>query len=211
LSISSNPGHLLWCGLPAPDRARRLAQRLLQPDMFSGYGVRTLSSANPAWNPLSYQLGSVWPHDNALIAAGMMRHDQGEGALRVVRGMLDAAEQLEQSRLPELFCGFARDDSPPVPYERANIPQAWAAAAPVLAAQIMLGLVPDAPHGLCHVAPCLPEWLPSLRLTGIELGGAPLDLRVERRGRETRLVEWSHPTLKVEEGRPQARLWGAPF
>lgn len=210
-SISCNPGHLLWCGLPAPERARRLTRRLLEPDMFSGYGVRTLSSANPAWNPLSYQLGSVWPHDNALIAAGMMRHGEAQAALRVLRGILDAAGELEQARLPELFCGFARNDAPPVPYERANIPQAWAAAAPVLAAQIILGLVPDVPRGRCAVAPCLPEWLPSLRLTGIEIGGGPLDLRVERRGGESRLVEWSHATLKPEEGRPPAPLWGAPF
>jgi glycogen debranching enzyme len=209
-SIASNSGHLLWCGLPAADRAARVARRLMAEDMFSGYGVRTLSARHRSYNPLSYQLGSVWPHDSALFAAGLARYGFGGPAARVLRGILDAAAAFEQSRLPELFCGFARDDGPPVPYEKANVPQAWAAAVPLLAAQLFLGLVPDAGKQCCYVAPWLPDWLPRLEITGIEIGGGRLDVTIARRGSETRLEHAQHPSMEVLVGTPVAPLWGAP-
>ena len=162
--ISSNPGHLLWCGLPNQKRARALAERLLKPDLFSGWGLRTLSSENPAYNPLSYQRGSVWPHDTLLAAAGLWRYGHYEEASTLIRSILEAAGAFEEARLPELFCGLPRSHDLPVPYEQANIPQAWAAAAPILATQLFLGLLPDAPHGRCFVAPWLPEWLPRLEV-----------------------------------------------
>jgi glycogen debranching enzyme len=212
-SIGSNPGHLLWCGLPTPARAARVARRMLAPDLFSGYGVRTLSSAHRKYNPLSYQLGSVWPHDNALLAAGLARYGLRDEAARVWRGILDAAATFEQARLPELFCGFARDDGAPVPYERANVPQAWAAAAPILAAQIFLGLLPDVANGRCLVSPWLPEWLPRLSLDGIELGDGALEIAIARHGAETRVESARHPSLDVvvAGAPPPAPLWGAPW
>jgi glycogen debranching enzyme len=210
-SISSNPGHLLWCGLPSSERARKIAARLLAPDMFSGYGVRTLSSQHVCYNPLSYQLGSVWPHDNALIAAGLMRYGLREEAARIFEGVLAAAASFEHNRLPELFCGFSRDEGPPVPYEKANVPQAWAAAAPIAAAQIFLGLLPDAPNGRCYVDPWLPEWLPSLEIEGIQLGDGLLRISLRREGPKTRIVAMQHPSVKMIERMPAAPLWGAPF
>jgi glycogen debranching enzyme len=209
-SIASNPGHLLWCGLPDHDRARRVARRLLADDMFSGYGVRTLSSAHRKYNPLSYQLGSVWPHDSALFAAGLARYGLRQEAARVLRGVLDAAATFEQNRLPELFCGFERDDGPPVPYEKANVPQAWAAAAPILAVQIFLGLLPDTANGRCYVAPWLPDWLPRLSLHGIQIGDGQLEVTLARDGAATRLEHAKHPCLEVVVGAPPAPLWGAP-
>jgi glycogen debranching enzyme len=127
-AISSNPAHLLWCGLPDPQRAMAVARRLLAPDMFSGWGLRTLSSDNPAYNPLSYQLGSVWPHDTALAAAGLWRYGLREEASVLMRAILSAAAAFEEDRLPELFGGIDCECGFPVPYARANAPQAWAAA-----------------------------------------------------------------------------------
>jgi len=209
-SISSNPGHLLWCGLPSPERARRVARRLLAEDMYTGYGVRTLSAVHRRYNPLSYQLGSVWPHDNALFASGLSRYGLADEAAQVLKGLLDVAEVFDQNRLPELFCGFDRSEGPPVPYEKANVPQAWAAAAPVLAAQVFLGLLPDAPNGRCHLAPWLPEWLPALELHGICIGDGTLDVRIRRNDTGTLVEHARHPTLEILSGRPPAPLWGAP-
>ena len=121
-SISSNPGHLLWCGLPTAARAAAAAKRLLQPDSFSGWGLRTLSSEHPAYNPLSYQHGSVWPHDTVIAAAGLFRYGLRQQGATLVRAMLDAADAFEDDRLPELFCGFDRSGGPPVPYAEANSP-----------------------------------------------------------------------------------------
>lgn len=209
-SIASNPGHLLWCGLPPPERAARVAQRLLEDDMFSGYGLRTLSATHRNYNPLSYQLGSVWPHDSALFAAGLARYGLRDEAARVFKGILDAAAIFEQNRLPELFCGFNRSDGPPVPYEKANVPQAWAAAAPILAAQVFLGLVPDVAHGCCYTDPWLPEWLSQLELRGIALGDGHLNIKIQRSGPDTQLVYAKHPTIKIIVDKPAAPLWGAP-
>jgi glycogen debranching enzyme len=209
-SIASNQGHLLWCGLPSPDRAASVARRLLEGDMFSGYGVRTLSAAHRRYNPLSYQNGSVWPHDTALIAAGLARYGLHDGAARLFRGILDAADTFAQNRLPELFCGFERDDGPPVPYEKANVPQAWAAAAPILAAQIFLGLLPDVANGRCYLSPWLPEWLPALALRRIEIGDGLLEVRLVRDGERTQLAHASHPSIEIVIGAPAAPLWGQP-
>jgi glycogen debranching enzyme len=178
--------------------------------MFSGYGVRTLASEHACYNPLSYQLGSVWPHDNALIAAGLMRYGLREEAGRILEGVLSAAANFEHNRLPELFCGLSRDDGPPVPYEKANVPQAWAAAAPLLVAQLFVGLLPDAPNGRCYVDPWLPEWLPSLEIDGIELGGGTPRVAIRREGATTRIAASRHPSLEIVEQMPAAPLWGAP-
>jgi glycogen debranching enzyme len=210
-SIASNPGHLLWCGLPAPERAARVAQRLLAEDMFSGYGLRSLSAAHRKYNPLSYQLGSVWPHDSVIFAAGLARYGLRDEAARVFSGILDAATSFEHNRLPELFCGFERDHGPPVPYERANVPQAWAAAAPILAAQIFIGLVPDVPRGRCYLSPWLPASLSHLELRGIEIGKGSLDVKIGRTGPDVRLEYANHPSIEIVRAAPPAPLWGTPM
>jgi glycogen debranching enzyme len=132
-------------------------------------------------------------------------------AARVLKGILEAAATFEQSRLPELFCGFGQDDGLPVPYEKANVPQAWAAAVPVLAAQVFLGLLPDAANGRCFVVPWLPAWLPSLELRGIEVGDGQLNLKIVRSEVDTRIEYCDHARFEVIRAAPAAPLWGTPF
>lgn len=209
-SLSSNPGHLLWCGLPAPRRAALVAARLLEPDLFSGWGLRTLSSGHQAYNPLSYQLGSVWPHDTALAAAGLWRYGCYEEASQLLQAILEAAEAFEEDRLPELFCGLDRSHGLPVPYEGANSPQAWAAAVPILATQLFLGLVPDAPRGRCYLSPHLPAWLPRLEVHGIRIGRGSLDVVISRRNDQTLIDQLNAKELEVVHGTVEAPLWGLP-
>jgi glycogen debranching enzyme len=210
LSVSSNPGHLLWCGLPTTRCAEAVAGRLTEPDLFSGWGLRTLSSQHPAYNPLSYQRGSVWPHDTMLAVAGLFRYGHREHAATLLRAVLDAACAFDDDRLPELFCGFDRADGPPIPYAEANTPQAWAAAAPILAAQVLLGLVPDAPKHRCFVNPWLPEWLPELTLQGLAIGDATIDVELTRVGGTTSIATTTPESFEVILGQPAAPLWGRP-
>jgi len=207
-TISSNPGHLLWCGLPSPDRARRTAQRLVADDMFSGWGLRTLSSKHPRYNPMSYQLGSVWPHDTMLAAAGMARYGLDDLAATVVRGVLDAACAFEESRLPELFCGIERELGGPVPYAQANVPQAWAAAAAPLAVQLFLGVVPDAPHGRCCLDARLPDWLPRLEIDRLGVGDRRMRLVLAREGDATMIEDIDTDGIDVVNRRIAGALWG---
>ncbi|HZU06363.1 MAG TPA: glycogen debranching N-terminal domain-containing protein [Chloroflexota bacterium] len=209
-SIASNPGHLLWCGLPRPERAAAVAARLLAPDMFSGWGLRTLSAHHPAYNPLSYQRGSVWPHDTALAAAGLWRYGLQEEASLLLRALLEAAGVFEGERLPELFGGLDRSHGLPVPYEEANIPQAWAAAVPLLATQLFLGLLPDAPRQRCLLAPWLPEWLPWLEVKDIAIGQGRLDVAISRSGSATVVTRLHAHGIEVEIGSAEAPLWGRP-
>lgn len=182
----------------------------MKSDLFSGWGLRTLSSENPAYNPLSYQRGSVWPHDTMLAAAGLWRYGHHEEASTLIRVILEAACAFEDARLPELFCGLPRTRDLPVPYAQANSPQAWAAAAPILAAQLFLGLVPDAPHGRCFVSPWLPEWLPRLEVQGIAIGDGSLEITVVRRGTETVIEHLESQKIGVMEATVGAPLWGRP-
>lgn len=210
-TVSSNPGHLLWCGLPDHERAERQGARLLRPDMFSGWGLRTYTWENPAYNPLGYQSGSVWPHDTILAAAGLRRYGLFELSDRLIEAILLAATSFEQTRLPELFCGLASTYGLPIPYGKANSPQAWAAASSLLVAQILLGLVPDAPRGRCFLAPRLPLWLPRLELRGILVGKRTLEISIFQESGET-YVEWLHADgIEVVFGTPEAPLWGAPM
>ncbi|WP_447978279.1 amylo-alpha-1,6-glucosidase [Candidatus Nitrospira bockiana] len=209
-SVSSNPGHLLWCGLPTRPRAERLARRLLEPDLFSGWGLRTLSSRHPAYNPLSYQLGSVWPHDTILAAAGLWRYGFYDAGGRLIEAILEAAEVFEAERLPELFCGVDRSHGLPVPYEEANSPQAWAAVVPILIAQLFLGLVPDAPRQRCFLTPHLPTWLPRLELRGIGVGQGVLDVTITRRRDVTEIDHLNTKNVEVVLETPPAPLWGLP-
>ena len=185
-SITSNPGHLLWSGIVPPERAKRLAERLFQPDLWCGWGVRTLSSLNPAYNPISYQLGSVWPHDNSFIAAGLKQYGYHQEANRIVEATFAAAAYFESGRMPELFAGIDRSaESFPVPYPDANIPQAWAAGSIFFLIRTVLGLEADAPSQRLRVHPVLPEWLPDLTLTNLAVGDAKVSLRFWREGEQT--------------------------
>lgn len=181
-AIGSNAGHVLWCGIASPERAQRVAESLMSSQLWSGWGIRTLSSDMAGFNPIGYHLGSIWPHDNAIAAAGLLRYGLREQAARVAGAMLEATMYFRDSRLPELFCGFDRARSPyPVPYPVACSPQAWAAGSLFQLLGAMLGLEPDAgARTLVLHAPSLPEWLPEVRLENLRVGDAVLDLRVRR-------------------------------
>jgi glycogen debranching enzyme len=197
-TIASNAGHCLWSGIADPDKAARVCERLLQPDLWSGWGVRTLSADNPAYNPMSYQRGSIWPHDNAIIAAGLKRYGCDSAANQIARGMFDAAARFESYRLPEVFAGFQRAaDSFPVPYRDANVPQAWAAGAVFHLIQTMLGLQADLPNETIFVDPSLPDWLPHIELNRLQFGQGRLDLRARREGTECRVEVNAHRGTRV--------------
>lgn len=185
-ALASNPGHLLWSGIVPPERAARLVQRLFQPDLWCGWGIRTLSSLNPAYNPISYQLGSVWPHDNAAIAMGLKRYGYHTEASRIAEGIFAAASYFEAGRMPELFGGIERQpNSFPVPYPDANIPQAWAAGSLLLLIRSLLGLEANALQRQLTVQPALPEWLPDVELTNLSVGDATVALRFWRESDRT--------------------------
>jgi len=180
-SVTSNPGHLLWAGAVAPERARRVVERLLAADMWSGWGIRTLSSRHRSFNPFSYQLGSVWPHDNAICAAGFRRYGWDAEAAKVARGLFDAADRFQARRLPELFAGLARDAGGfPVQYLGANVPQAWAAGSLVHLVTTLLGAEADASASVLDLDPALPEWLPEVAVDNLRVGRGAVDLRVAR-------------------------------
>ena len=186
-TISSNAGHCLWSGIVRPDRAEQIVRRFFEEYMWSGWGIRTLSSKNPAYNPFDYQLGSVWPHDNGIIAMGFKRYGFHEEASRVARDIFEAASYFQSHRLPELYAGLPRQPGTfPVQYLGANIPQAWAAGSVFHLLRAILGLQADAPAGKLYVAPILPQWLPDIELNGIQVGGSVLHLRFWREGSDSR-------------------------
>jgi glycogen debranching enzyme len=177
-AIGSNAGHALWCGLASPEHAARVASSLMSPPMWSGWGVRTLSSEMAGYNPIGYHIGSVWPHDNAIIAEGLIRYGFREEANRIAGAILESTTYFRDSRLPELFCGFDRGESPyPVPYPVACIPQAWAAGSVFQLLATMLGFRPNASlRELELVSPTLPEWLREVRVENMRVGDATVDL-----------------------------------
>ncbi|HEY7180432.1 MAG TPA: amylo-alpha-1,6-glucosidase, partial [Blastocatellia bacterium] len=180
--VSSNPGHALWTGIAEPDKARRTMERLMAADMFSGWGVRTLSSKEKRYNPAGYHLGAVWPHDNSIIAAGMRRYGFDDAAQRIFTGIIEAATHFEHHRLPEVFSGFGRDEyEVPVRYPVANHPLAMASGATPFMVTTGLGLEPDAFEGKLRMArPMLPEFANCIEIRRLKVGDATADLRLER-------------------------------
>lgn len=186
-TVASNAGHLLWSGIVPPERAGRVVARLMQPDMWSGWGIRTLTQENPAYNPYSYQNGSVWPHDNSLIALGFKHYGFADEANMVARDINRAASFFTQRQLPELYSGLQRNDTNfPVQYLGANVPQAWAAGSVFALIQAMLGLAPDAPNEVLWIDPVLPEWLPDITLRDLRVGGQMFDIAFSRVDGQTR-------------------------
>ncbi len=186
-TVTSNPGHCLYCHIVDDDKAIALAKRLLAPDMFSGWGVRTMSRSAVAYNPMSYHNGSVWPHDNALIAAGFKRYGFVRSTNRVATALFDAAIQADAMRLPELFCGFTRrTPNRPVSYPIACSPQAWAAGSPFLLLQAMLGTSARAHRNLLTVnEPHLPTWLNTVDVRNLAVGDSRVSLLFRREGEIT--------------------------
>ncbi len=186
-TITSNPGHLLWSGIVSRERAGRVIARLLESDMWSGWGIRTLSAKNPAFNPFSYQNGSIWPHDNGIIAMGCKRYGFSQEAARIARGISEAASYFVFYRLPELYAGTAREAGAfPVQYLGANVPQAWAAGSVFHLLRALLGLDADAHGHTLYVDPVLPKWLPDITLHNLRVGTSMVTLRFWRELDETR-------------------------
>jgi glycogen debranching enzyme len=181
-TLTSNPGHLLFTRAVAPPFAARVIEVLMSDEMFSGFGVRTLGRGQAVYNPLSYHNGSVWPHDNALIALGATRYGHDEAALRIVEGMYHASLHFRRHRLPELFCGMGRGEGDfLVHYPVSCSPQAWASASMVLFLQAVLGLHPDAPRQTLTISnPRLPQFLDRLELHRVRVGQSLVTLRFER-------------------------------
>jgi glycogen debranching enzyme len=180
--VSSNPGQALWTGIADETKARRTIDRLMTPDMYSGWGVRTLSTNERAYNPIAYHLGTVWPHDNSIIAAGFRRYGRDEEALRIFHGLFDAAFHFHAHQLPEVFCGFSRQEYEiPVNYPVACHPQAWAAGTLPFLVTTLLGLDPDAFAKRLRIThPVLPQGLDRLDVKGLRVGKASVDLAFQR-------------------------------
>lgn len=179
-ACASNMGQCLWLGLIDEDKAPQVAERLMSPEMFSGWGVRTLASDMGAFNPASYHNGSVWPHDNALIVAGLLRYGFIPEAQRIATALLEAAEYSD-GRLPELFCGFSRDElSTPVPYPTACSPQAWAATTPILLVTSLMGYDTHVSRGGFWLDPVLPESYGDLHITNAPLAGGRISIDITR-------------------------------
>ncbi len=179
---SSNAGQCLFTGIASQDRAQRLARTLIKPESFSGWGIRTLAANEPRYNPMGYHTGSVWPHDNALIALGLSRYGLGEKALQILTGLFEASLYFDLHRMPELFCGFTRQPGEgPVLYPVACAPQAWSAASVFLLFQACLGLRISGPDSqISFTRPCLPASLNELRIHNLEVAGSSVDLLLVR-------------------------------
>ena len=186
---TSNAGHCLYAGIARPDRARLVAETLLGPDSFSGWGVRTVAAGQARYNPLSYHNGSIWPHDNSLIASGLAKYECKDLAGRILLGLLDASRWADLRRLPELFCGLdRRRGEGPTLYPVACSPQAWAAGAVFLLVQACLGAsVQGARNKILFDRPYLPEGIPQLWIKGLRSGNASVDLFFERRNDAVRV------------------------
>ncbi|MGH9195911.1 MAG: amylo-alpha-1,6-glucosidase, partial [Acidimicrobiia bacterium] len=186
-TITTNPAHGLYCDLIDREKADIIARRLLAPDMFSGWGIRTMSQEAPPYNPMSYHNGTVWPHDNAFIAAGLKRMGNHKSTNRIATALFDTAMYMEYYRLPELFCGFTRRaPTNPVAYPVACSPQAWAAASPFILLQAMLGISARAHENMLTVnKPILPNWLNTVELRNLRVGDSVLSLMFTREGEVT--------------------------
>jgi glycogen debranching enzyme len=196
LTVASNAGHCLWSGIVPPERAKKVVERLMAPDMLTGWGIRTLSTNNPAFNLYNYQTGSVWPHDNAIIAMGFKFYGFAAEAARIAHDISVAASYFRLNQLPELYTAFEREETNfPVQYIGANVPQAWAAGSAFMLTQALLGFLPDAPRNKLYIDPSLPQWLPDLAVYDLHIGKHKLDIRFWREGEDT--------TFEVIKGDPK--------
>lgn len=200
-SLTSNMGHCLWTGIVDEDKAAAVADHLVSPELFTGWGIRTLASTMGRYNPVSYHNGSVWPHDTAMCIAGLTRYGFLEHAQRITEGLLEAADEFD-GRLPELFAGLGRDElGTPAAYPASCSPQAWAAASPLLLLRSMLRLDPWIRRSRIHLAPRPPRSVDRLELHGIRIGGRVLDIRWDRDTTEVdgldglEVLGYARPTL----------------
>jgi glycogen debranching enzyme len=189
--VSSNSGQVLLTGIASPERASRVAQTLLDPKCFGGWGIRTLATSEAHYNPMSYHNGSVWPHDNGLIALGLSRYGQKQAIMRIFGALFDAASYMDLRRLPELYCGFPRaEHSAPTQYPVACSPQAWASAATLALIQAALGLtLSEATREISFYRPMLPNFIDELHLRNLRLSCGSADVYIKRHGNEIALTQ----------------------
>jgi glycogen debranching enzyme len=182
-TITSNPGHCLWSGILDDAKAARVARRILGPGLSSGWGIRTLASKQQPYDPIGYHTGTVWPHDNAIIAHGLRRYGFDAEALKLIDQQVAAGGHFDMGRFPELFCGFSSDDVPvPVEYPVACRPQALSSGAPLLMLRTVTGMTAEAPDGKLYIVrPMLPDWLERCEIIGLRVGGARVDLTFSNR------------------------------
>jgi glycogen debranching enzyme len=203
-ALTSSIGHCLWTGIADQDKAAAVADHLLSEVMFSGWGIRTLATSMAAYNPMSYHNGSVWPHDNALCAAGLMRYGFTAHAQRVAEAIFDAAARLGY-RLPELFCGFSRDHLAPIPYPTSCAPQAWAAAAPLQLLSTLLRVTPQPRARQLWCAPAIPGRYLPLHVAGLRLGTSRLTLDIRDNGWHVSGLDGTEVDLIRRPRHPAAR------
>jgi glycogen debranching enzyme len=208
-TVTSNPGHALWAGLLRGKEARPTIDRLLADDMLCGWGIRTLSSRARTFNPMSYHNGSVWPHDNALIALGMKRAGADIAARDVASQIFEAGLRFPGSRLPELWCGFSRDrryHSTPAQYPVSCSPQAWAAGSAFMLLQALLGLEADAFEGVVRLRPVLPNWLGRVSFRKLRVAGSQVDFDVIREGHRLLVDVIDDGGLRIESREAETDL-----
>jgi glycogen debranching enzyme len=197
---TSNAGQVLFSGIARADRAAQVADGLLGPQFFSGWGIRTVAKGEARYNPMSYHNGSIWPHDNALIALGFARYGLKQAVTQTFKGLFDAATYMDLRRLPELFCGFQRQRGRgPTLYPVACAPQAWASATPFSLIEASLGLEFDPEHGEIRLRnPRLPSFLDEVLLRNLQLGDATVDLKIRRHHDEVALdISRSRGTVQI--------------
>jgi glycogen debranching enzyme len=183
-TVVSNLGHLLWSRVPSPERAQAVADLLVSPESLSSFGIRTLAAGQPVYNPLSYHNGTIWPHDNAIVAKGFTNYDLMNHACRVFEAMAHAMAYFRDRRLPELFCGMSQREGTLVRYPVACSPQAWSAAAPFLLLQAVLGIHVDAPRRRLWIRnPQMPASMSRIDIEGLRVGASRVSLRIRRVGK----------------------------
>ena len=209
-SIASNPGHCLWSGIISPERAEKVIGRLMDAELWSGWGIRTLSANHSSFNPNSYHRGSVWAHDNGIIALGCKRYGFSSEVARIARGISEAASHFQNYRIPEAYTGIqAQKGAFPVQYIQANVPQAWALGSVFHLLQAILGLQADAPNNRLYVDPDLPEWLPDITLHQLTIGNATVDLRFWREAEQTHWdADVKQGSIEIQKKSWQPWLYG---
>jgi glycogen debranching enzyme len=196
--IVSNPGHVLWAGAATPVHGRATAKRLRQADLASGWGIRTRSSRSKHYDPVSYQNGSIWPHDTAFAAAGMARYGDKAGAAKTIAEMIATAKAFPDWRIPELFGGQPKQRGvAPTTYPVACVPQAWSAAATFLCIRTMLGLSVGPDGSTVTLDPLLPEGVDRFEASGLHVGIGTLNVRIERKRGRARLIDLQASGLAV--------------
>lgn len=184
-TVTSNPGHVLMSGMLEKKYADAVSNKLISPEMFSGFGIRTMGEGEAGYNPMSYHNGTVWPHDNSLIFLGMSKTGNTSAASKVINGLIQSAASFEYDRLPELFCGYSSVRNKVVNYPVACSPQAWAAGTPLLMIQAMLGLFPDVLNKVILINPVLPDGIDDLTVSHIRIAKGELSVKVTRQNQKT--------------------------